>query len=133
MHRVVARFVCLAMMPAFAASVLLAPPSSAEPNVRITSQSEQILQRLLTARNHPSGGWFTNRSEFLSRQFLGTPYGADTLIGSATEPEQLVVELQRIDCFTYADYVEALKRGADRDQFLAGLTAVRYKNGVVSF
>jgi hypothetical protein len=133
MHRVVARFACLAVMSAFAASMLLAPPSTAEPNVRITGQSAQILQNLLAARNNPSGGWFTNRSELLSRQFLGTPYGANTLIGSASEPEQLVVELQRVDCFTYSDYVEALKRGADRDQFVAALASVRYKNGVVTF
>jgi hypothetical protein len=133
MHRVLARFMRLAVMPALAAALLLAPPAAAEPNVRITNQSSQILDSLLAARNSPPRGWFTNRAELLSRQFLGTPYGANTLIGSATEPEQLVVELQKVDCFTYADYVEALKRGTDRDKFIAGLTGVRYKDGVVSF
>nr|WP_231976729.1 DUF1460 domain-containing protein [Mycobacterium sp. E740] len=69
----------------------------------------------------------------MSRQFLGTPYGADTLVGSATEQEQLVVELEKVDCFTFADYVEAAKRAANRDEFIAGLTEVRYKDGVVAF
>ncbi|MDQ2636073.1 MAG: DUF1460 domain-containing protein [Actinomycetota bacterium] len=71
--------------------------------------------------------------EALSRQFLGTPYGADTLIGSATDPEQLVVELEKVDCFTYADYVEALKRATNREEFIDALIGVRYRDGVVAF
>nr|WP_308124078.1 DUF1460 domain-containing protein [Mycolicibacterium xanthum] len=69
----------------------------------------------------------------LSGQFLGTPYGANTLIGSATVPEQLVVELAKVDCFTYADYVEALKRAGNRDEFIDALISVRYKDGEVGF
>ena len=69
----------------------------------------------------------------MSRQFLGVPYGANTLIGSVNEPEQLVVELQKVDCFTYADYVEALKRAGDRQEFIDSLVNVRYKDGVVGF
>ncbi|WP_448412436.1 DUF1460 domain-containing protein [Mycolicibacterium sp. XJ652] len=72
-------------------------------------------------------------AEAVSRQFLGTPYGADTLVGSATEPEQLVVELEKVDCFTYADYVEALKRASNREEFIDALIDVRYKDGVVAF
>jgi hypothetical protein len=102
----------------------LARTSAASLAVRISSQSEQILQRLLTAKRD---------GEELSREFLGTPYGANTLIGSETEPEQLVVELEKVDCFTYADYVEALKRADDREQFIAALTTVRYKDGAVGF
>ncbi|MFJ1456151.1 DUF1460 domain-containing protein [Nocardia wallacei] len=71
--------------------------------------------------------------ELLSRQFLGTPYAADTLIGSATEPEQLVADFRRVDCFTYLDYVEALSRSADRDQFTANLADTRYAGGTVDF
>ncbi|WP_235674788.1 DUF1460 domain-containing protein [Mycolicibacterium pulveris] len=73
------------------------------------------------------------RSETLSRLFLGTPYGADTLIGSASEPEQLVVELANVDCFTYADYVEALKRADNRETFVDALINVRYRDGVVAY
>lgn len=69
----------------------------------------------------------------VSGRFLGTPYGANTLVGSADVPEELVVDLQRVDCFTYADYVEALKRAGNRDEFINSLIAVRYKNGVVNF
>lgn len=102
-----------------------APPA---PDIRISTQSEQILQNLLQVRNDAGEG-----SDRLSRQFLGVPYGANTLGGSAVEPEQLVVDLQRVDCFTYADYVEALKRATNRDEFLDALAKVRYRDGVVSF
>lgn len=111
----------------------LATHPMASSAVRISSQSEQILQTLLTVRNNASRAGLSERSETVSRQFLGIPYGADTLIGSAEEPEQLVVELQRVDCFTYADYVEALKRADNRDEFINGLIEVRYKDGVVTF
>jgi hypothetical protein len=109
------------------AAALATSDATADSPARISSQSEQILQSLLAARNKSSD------ADSLSRQFLGTPYGANTLIGSATTPEELVVELQKVDCFTYADYVEALKRAGDRDQFIASLIKVRYKDGVVAF
>jgi hypothetical protein len=111
----------------------LAAHAMASPAARISSQSEQILQTLLTIRDNASRAGLSERSEILSRQFLGVPYGANTLIGSANESEQLVVELQRVDCFTYADYVEALKRATDREEFIDRLIEVRYKDRVVGF
>lgn len=103
-----------------------AKPSS---DVQISGQSSQILERLLAVRS----GAGPENSDVISRQFLGTPYDADTLVGSASEPEKLVVELEKVDCFTYTDYVEALKRAGNRDEFIAGLIEVRYKDRVVSF
>lgn len=127
---VVARLACVGAVLAVVVGALPSPDATAAPAVRISGQSEQSLEHLLTVRNKtaPAG-----RSEVLSRQFLGVPYGANTLIGSAAEPEQLVVELQKVDCFTYADYVEALKRADDRDEFLDSLVDVRYKNGAIAF
>lgn len=92
----------------------------------MSGESEQILQSMFDATSDRS-------SAAVSGEFLGTPYGANTLVGSADVPEELVVELQRVDCFTYADYVEALKRAGNRDEFINSLIAVRYKNGVVTF
>ncbi|MEZ0341774.1 DUF1460 domain-containing protein [Mycobacterium sp. pV006] len=91
----------------------------------MSADDEQILAAMLASD--------ARDADAVSARFLGTPYGANTLIGSATEPEQLVVDLQHVDCFTYADYVEALKRANDRASFLESLTAVRYKDGEVSF
>jgi hypothetical protein len=131
--RWVTRLVRLALIVALAGAAAPSPHALATPAVRISAQSEQILQTLLRVRNGVARLGPPERSDVLSRQFLGVPYGAHTLIGSATEPEQLVVELQKVDCFTYADYVEALKRATDRQQFIDNLIKVRYKDGVVAF
>lgn len=107
--------------------------ASAAPAVRISDGSDQILQSMLAAIDDDPNADPGAQAESISRLFLGTPYGANTLVGSATVPEEHVVELERVDCFTYADYVEALKRSDDRDEFVTNLVAVRYKNGDVSF
>ncbi|MEV0249036.1 DUF1460 domain-containing protein [Nocardia sp. NPDC050712] len=71
--------------------------------------------------------------EALSARFLGTPYGANMLIGSATQPEELVIDFRRVDCFTYLDYVEALSRSATPEEFTANLIDTRYAGGTVDF
>lgn len=123
----------LALVGMVLAVIAASPDAMASPAVRISGQSEQILQTLLAAAGGTAGEDVSQRSTTVSAQFLGTPYGANTLIGSATVPEQLVVDLQRVDCFTYADYVEALKRADDRGGFVDALVDVRYKGGAVAF
>lgn len=103
------------------------------PVVRMAGRSDAILEKLLRERNSAAREGHSRQAEAVSREFLGVPYRANTLIGSAEQPEELVVELEGVDCFTYADYVEALKRSDDREQFLDSLIDVRYKDGVVGF
>ncbi|WP_067569963.1 DUF1460 domain-containing protein [Nocardia acidivorans] len=69
----------------------------------------------------------------ISARLLGTPYGANMLVGSATVPEELIVDLRRVDCFTFLDYVEAASRSTDRASFIAALAETRYTNGTVDF
>lgn len=71
--------------------------------------------------------------DLISRQFLGTPYAADRLIGSATVPEQLVIDFRALDCFTYLDYVEALRHARSRSDFVQRLVRTRYAGGDISF
>ena len=132
-HGFATRLGCLGALSALAVAAAPSLDARASPAVRISSQSEQILQTLLTVRDYASHAGRSELSDIVSQQFLDVPYGANTLIGSATEAEQLVVDLQEVDCFTYADYVEALKRSDDREEFIDNLTKVRYKNGVVDF
>ena len=73
------------------------------------------------------------RIEFLSRQFLDVPYGADRLVGAADTPEALTINLAALDCYTYLDYVEALRRSVAFDEFARQVTAVRYRPGEVSW
>lgn len=77
-----------------------------------------------------------NHGEVISRvssAFLGTPYQADTLIGGPGTPEALVVNFNGVDCFTLADYVEALTHSHDQKSFLHNLTQVRYTGGNIDY
>jgi len=69
----------------------------------------------------------------ISRQFLDTPYVADTLIGGPQTAEQLVIDLAGVDCFTFLDVVEALRRAADFADFPEQLRQVRYRDGRIAY
>jgi hypothetical protein len=73
------------------------------------------------------------RIDFLSRQFSGVPYKAATLIGGPQTQEALVINLAGVDCFTFIDYVEAMRRSASFAEFKENLRRVRYQNGVVDY
>ncbi|MBL1074657.1 DUF1460 domain-containing protein [Nocardia sp. 2] len=113
--------------------VTLLPTASAAPAAAtIDDYSSRKIDELLAVKATAGAG----KGELLdaiSRQFLGTPYVANMLVGSATQPEQLVVDLRGVDCFTLLDYVEALSRSANREQFLTNLVETRYAGGQVDF
>lgn len=69
----------------------------------------------------------------LTGQFLGAPYRAGRLIGSPESPEILVADLNALDCFTFLDYTEALKRSPLKQDFRNRLMHIRYKNGEVNY
>ncbi len=73
------------------------------------------------------------RIQYLSGKFLEVPYRESTLIGSAATDEEFVVDLSGIDCFTFLDYVESLRRSTSFTDFLGKLKKVRYRSGIVSF
>lgn len=85
---------------------------------------------LATAQKMPLPG---GRIGFLTKQFLGIPYQSGTLIGSDTVPEQLVVNLSVMDCFTFLDYLEAMRRSSTCAEFLESLKCVRYRNCTVEY
>ncbi len=70
---------------------------------------------------------------FISAAFLVTPYLADTLIGSADITEIFVLRLDGMDCFTFLDYVEALRRSNNFAGFQEALRHIRYRYGRVTF
>jgi cell wall-associated NlpC family hydrolase len=73
------------------------------------------------------------RIAFLSEKFLGTPYRESTLIGNETVPEALVVNLEGVDCFTFIDYIEAMRLSRSFREFTEKLRKVRYRWGEVAF
>lgn len=73
------------------------------------------------------------RIEFLSRQFLGLVYKESTLIEDINTSEVFVINLEGVDCFTYIDYIEAMRLSRSFSKFKMNLRKVRYKSGKVAF
>ncbi|MDA5489843.1 DUF1460 domain-containing protein [Yersinia kristensenii] len=94
---------------------------------RITSIIETQVK---TTDNHQPAGEVINK---VSADFLGTPYKANMLIGSPTKPEELVIDFRGLDCFTYLDYVNSLRKSKDTADFVQQLIATRYIDSDVSY
>lgn len=88
-----------------------------------------VAQEYASASQHEKGA----RIIALSEAFLGTPYAENTLIGGPTHPEQLVTDLSRLDCFTFLDVVEAMRRTTNDTEFVTQLRQVRYRGGLVDY
>ncbi len=77
------------------------------------------------------------RIDFISAAFLGVPYAASTLAGppggAAGAEEALVIDVSGVDCFTYLDYVEAMRLSRSYDEFRRNLAEVRYEKGEVAY
>jgi hypothetical protein len=71
--------------------------------------------------------------DFISRQFLGMHYREGTLIGNEKTSEVFVVDLSGVDCFTFIDYVEALRLSDSISTFKNNLKQIRYRSGTVAF
>ena len=71
--------------------------------------------------------------EIISEKFLGVPYLGHTLIGSNEKQEILTINLSGMDCFTYIDYVEAIRNSSDYSSFSDHVRNIRYKDGLVDY
>ncbi len=73
------------------------------------------------------------RIAFLSGQFKGVEYRESTLIGGPDTPEELVINLEGVDCFTFSDYIGVMRLSSSFAGFRENLIKVRYQHGKVSF
>jgi hypothetical protein len=73
------------------------------------------------------------RIVFISSQFMDTPYRESTLIGNAETPEVFTINLEAVDCFTYLDYVEAMRLSDSFSHFKMNLKRIRYHSGKVAY
>ena len=73
------------------------------------------------------------RIDFLSGQLLDLDYIESTLIGDINTPEAFVINLEGVDCFTFIDYIEAMRLSNSFSEFTVNLRKVRYKSGKVVF
>ena len=71
----------------------------------------------------------------LSEKFLGIKYVSNTLSNHEinTSKENLIINFEALDCFTFIDTIEALKNAKDRKEFKINLIDTRYKNGIISY
>jgi hypothetical protein len=99
--------------------------------VNLGPMSEGDIDRLIArGATIPDAG---EHIDFLSERLLGTAYGEATLEGCAGSPEVFVINLEKVDCFTFIDYVEAMRLSATFAQFVTNLRRLRYRKGFVSF
>lgn len=103
-------------------------------NIEIDKNTEQKLDKIISTK--VISNQHAERSDMLneiSASFLNTPYRADTLVGSPTIPEELVVNFNGVDCFTLLDYIQAISHSTDKHTFLENLKKTRYIDSNVSY
>ncbi|WP_208440531.1 DUF1460 domain-containing protein [Bartonella raoultii] len=88
-----------------------------------------LLKKRSQAHHHERGELIN----LLSKAFLGTPYQAHMLHGSENTPEKLIIDFRGLDCFTYLDYVEALRKSTTQAEFIHNVIRTRYVDGHVHF
>ncbi|SUX55874.1 DUF1460 domain-containing protein [Chromobacterium vaccinii] len=75
----------------------------------------------------------SQKIKIFSSLFLGNSYFSGRLIGSNHTHEKLVVDFGKLDCFTYLDYVESLRRSSSIHNFVENVIRTRYTEGKVNY
>jgi N-acetylmuramoyl-L-alanine amidase-like len=97
----------------------------AQPQGLNRRRAEQLIAR--SKNNGTVGG----RINFLSRQFLGSSYKPNPLIGSADLAEVFTASFDGFDCVTYIETILALARASNVDDFVKWLRMIRYEDGSI--
>ena len=103
----------------------------AEEKILLGIWSEDGLDQIIQEASHVED--VGERINVISRQFLGIPYRESTLIGNVNTTEVFVINLEAMDCFTFVDYVEAMRLSGSFSGFKRNLRRIRYKSGKVAF
>ena len=71
----------------------------------------------------------------LSEKFLGVKYVSNTLSNHEidTSKENLIINFDSLDCFTFIDTIKALKKSSNKNEFKQNLVDTRYKSGNISY
>lgn len=73
------------------------------------------------------------RIDWVSRQWVGSPYLGCPLGGAADLAEVFSASLEGFDCVTYVESVLALAAADSVDEFADNLRLIRYRDGIVSW
>ncbi|MGZ6252299.1 MAG: N-acetylmuramoyl-L-alanine amidase-like domain-containing protein [Candidatus Binataceae bacterium] len=93
--------------------------------------SRRRVEQLLSETRNDRGAGV--RVDVFSRRFLGHPYRANPLIGSAETGELFTASLDGFDCVTYIETILALARACDVDGFVEWLRRIRYDRGRIQW
>ncbi|CAM4170017.1 N-acetylmuramoyl-L-alanine amidase-like domain-containing protein [Erysipelothrix aquatica] len=104
-----------------------------EPTIQFDETSQKMMRDVFTLLKDNKDKTDAEKIEIVSGYFLDTPYVANRLVGSNTQPEELVIALNELDCFTFLDYIETFKRSKNEEDFVNQLKTVRYINGNVEY
>ncbi len=118
----------------FTLLVLSAAYTAANDTVEFTDLgkfTEQSINRIIGEKN--SNQALETKIGLISEKFLDVPYLGHTLIGSNERQEVLTINLSGMDCFTYIDYVEAIRNASDYGSFSDNVQKIRYKDGIVDY
>lgn len=88
------------------------------PIIQLTEPSKKIMKDIFALLKENNSKTESEKIDLMSAYFLDTPYVANRLVGSPTEPEQLVIALSELDCFTFLDYIESFKRSQNEEEFI---------------
>ena len=103
------------------------------PIIQLTEPSKKIMKDIFALLKENNSKTESEKIDLMSAYFLDTPYVANRLVGSPTEPEQLVIALSELDCFTFLDYIESFKRSQNEEEFIKNLEKVRYIDSKVEY
>lgn len=102
-----------------------------EENIILGDWTESKLEGLMLEKSKKSNT--PEQINFLSGEFLGTPYEDHTLTGDIDTQEVFTINLKGVDCFTYIDYMEAMRVSDTYPDFKNNLQDIRYRGGIVAF
>lgn len=104
-------------------------PARIELDSYTSKKLDSVFEKHLNSNQFDTG----QAIDLISGEFLGTPYKANMLHGSEYTPEQLVIDFNGLDCFTYLDYVQALLNSTSKPEFVKNLIQTRYTDGNIIF
>lgn len=74
-----------------------------------------------------------SRIDFISRHLIGTPYKENTLMGSTDVPEIFIINLESVDCFTFIEYIEAMRLSGSFAEFKQNVQRIRYQDAEIDY
>lgn len=85
------------------------------------------------ALKRAQGASSEQKTKIFTQKLLNTPYNNQTLNGDQYSTEQLVINLNAMDCMTFIEYTEAFKTADNHDDFVSNLKKIRYFWQDISF